>query len=159
MPSETPSSPEHEAADPRVLLTPAQRRVWDEITRGATNRQIGEHMGISHKTVDAHLANISTRLGWAPHTIPPRRRILEWDAVNRPHPVPIEYLGDVILRAAVRLNNNLQASIDIEGRIRVGYVGGRAVEMSPEEWHAVVSAVVMLQRLHALGFPTAPDAG
>ena len=48
---------------PEVLpLTPAEERVFREVIRGATNKQVGETLFISPRTVQTHLTNILGKL-------------------------------------------------------------------------------------------------
>lgn len=50
-------------AKPEVLpLTPAEERVFREVIRGATNKQVGETLFISPRTVQTHLTNILSKL-------------------------------------------------------------------------------------------------
>jgi two-component system response regulator NreC len=44
-------------------LTPRETEVLTYIVRGYTNRQIGEELGISVRTVEGHRANLSSKLG------------------------------------------------------------------------------------------------
>lgn len=43
-------------------LTPAEERVFWEVIRGLTNKQISEHLFISPRTVQTHLSNILAKL-------------------------------------------------------------------------------------------------
>ncbi|WP_017302512.1 response regulator transcription factor [Nodosilinea nodulosa] len=43
-------------------LTPAEERVFWEVVQGFTNKQIGEHLFLSPRTVQTHLSNILTKL-------------------------------------------------------------------------------------------------
>ena len=43
--------------------TPREREVLDEITRGASNKEAGRHLGISPRTVEVHRARIMDKLG------------------------------------------------------------------------------------------------
>lgn len=43
-------------------LTPAEERVFREVIRGLTNKQIGEKLFISPRTVQTHLTNILSKL-------------------------------------------------------------------------------------------------
>ncbi|WP_433869340.1 LuxR C-terminal-related transcriptional regulator [Saccharopolyspora sp. CA-218241] len=56
------STPEPRAPR-RLELTPQQAAVCRLVAEGATNREIGERLHISHRTVDHHLRNIFTKLG------------------------------------------------------------------------------------------------
>jgi DNA-binding NarL/FixJ family response regulator len=47
---------------PSLPLTPAEERVFREVIRGATNKQIGEKLYISPRTVQTHLTNILSKL-------------------------------------------------------------------------------------------------
>lgn len=51
------------AADPQPLpLTPAEAKVFWEVIQGYTNKQIGERLFISPRTVQTHLSNILSKL-------------------------------------------------------------------------------------------------
>lgn len=59
------SPPPHSepAADPGPLpLTPAETKVFWEVVQGYTNKQIGEHLFLSPRTVQTHLSNMLTKL-------------------------------------------------------------------------------------------------
>ncbi|MCY7405902.1 MAG: response regulator transcription factor [Alkalinema sp. CAN_BIN05] len=43
-------------------LTPAEEKVFWEVTQGHTNKQIGEHLFVSPRTVQTHLSNILNKL-------------------------------------------------------------------------------------------------
>ncbi len=52
------------AAEPNPLpLTPAETKVFWEVVQGFTNKQIGEHLSLSPRTVQTHLSNMLTKLG------------------------------------------------------------------------------------------------
>lgn len=51
------------AEDPLVNLTPRQREVLKLIAEGVPTKKIAHRLGISPKTVDAHRAELMTRLG------------------------------------------------------------------------------------------------
>ncbi len=52
-----------EAAIPLPLpLTPAEEKVFWEVIQGHTNKQIGEHLFVSPRTVQTHLSNILNKL-------------------------------------------------------------------------------------------------
>ncbi|WOD39306.1 response regulator transcription factor [Nodosilinea sp. E11] len=54
---------EQTAAQPAPLpLTPAEERVFWEVVQGFTNKQIGEHLFLSPRTVQTHLSNMLTKL-------------------------------------------------------------------------------------------------
>jgi DNA-binding NarL/FixJ family response regulator len=58
--SEPPLTP---VAPPQTLpLTPAEERVFREVIQGYTNRQVGERLFISPRTVQTHLSNIMGKL-------------------------------------------------------------------------------------------------
>lgn len=57
---EGPTPSTSEAVEP---LTPRETEVLTYIVRGYTNRQIGEELGISVRTVEGHRANLSSKLG------------------------------------------------------------------------------------------------
>ena len=44
-------------------LTPAETKVFWEVVQGFTNKQIGEHLSLSPRTVQTHLSNMLTKLG------------------------------------------------------------------------------------------------
>jgi DNA-binding NarL/FixJ family response regulator len=51
------------ASNPTPLpLTPAEERVFWEVVQGFTNKQIGEHLFLSPRTVQTHLSNMLTKL-------------------------------------------------------------------------------------------------
>ncbi|MGF1519931.1 MAG: response regulator transcription factor [Nodosilinea sp.] len=53
----------HPPASPAPLpLTPAEERVFWEVVQGYTNKQIGEHLFLSPRTVQTHLSNMLTKL-------------------------------------------------------------------------------------------------
>ncbi|KAB1991082.1 response regulator transcription factor, partial [Haemophilus parainfluenzae] len=43
-------------------LTPAEEKVFWEVVQGFTNKQIGERLYLSPRTVQTHLSNILTKL-------------------------------------------------------------------------------------------------
>jgi DNA-binding NarL/FixJ family response regulator len=43
-------------------LTPAEERVFWQVVQGFTNKQIGEHLFLSPRTVQTHLSNMLTKL-------------------------------------------------------------------------------------------------
>ncbi|MGB3311139.1 MAG: response regulator transcription factor [Nodosilinea sp.] len=54
---------EQSTAQPDPLpLTPAEERVFWEVVQGFTNRQIGEHLFLSPRTVQTHLSNMLAKL-------------------------------------------------------------------------------------------------
>ncbi len=61
----TPSGNASRSADASIweLLTPIEKSVVELVMEGLTNPQIGERLGISKRTVQAHLARIFRRLG------------------------------------------------------------------------------------------------
>jgi DNA-binding CsgD family transcriptional regulator len=46
-----------------LALTPLERSVADLITSGASNREIGRLLFMSHHTVEAHLTRVYAKLG------------------------------------------------------------------------------------------------
>ena len=44
-------------------LTPTERDVVEVLVDGGTNRMIGDHLGISRRTVETHLAHVFLKLG------------------------------------------------------------------------------------------------
>jgi FixJ family two-component response regulator len=71
--------------DPRPL-TARQRQVAELVADGTTNSGIARRLGISRRTVEAHLAMIALRI---PGSAPPRERILLYvlaqTHANTPH--------------------------------------------------------------------------
>ncbi|MEO1592124.1 MAG: response regulator transcription factor [Cyanobacteria bacterium J06632_22] len=60
-------SPNPEPATPKkptepLPLTPAEEKVFWEVIQGFTNKQIGDHLFISPRTVQTHLSNILSKL-------------------------------------------------------------------------------------------------
>jgi two-component system, NarL family, response regulator DevR len=51
------------AANALADLTPQQRAILDLLPQGITNREIGERLGLSEKTVKNHLTGLMRRLG------------------------------------------------------------------------------------------------
>jgi DNA-binding NarL/FixJ family response regulator len=51
------------ALSPIDELTPAQREVLQLVARGLTSKEIGEELGISHRTVENHRSRIAEKLG------------------------------------------------------------------------------------------------
>lgn len=50
-------------ADPRLArLTPTERRILDQIASGATNRQIGDDLGLAEKTIKNYVSTILSKL-------------------------------------------------------------------------------------------------
>jgi len=49
-------------AMPLERLSPREREVLDGIVRGLTNREIGQALGISHRTVEIHRARLMRKL-------------------------------------------------------------------------------------------------
>jgi DNA-binding CsgD family transcriptional regulator len=47
---------------PRPSLTPRERQILRLITYGLTNREVGDRLGITPRTVDAHLRSIFVKL-------------------------------------------------------------------------------------------------
>lgn len=53
----------HVSAQPNPLpLTPAEEKVFWEVIQGFTNKQIGDHLFVSPRTVQTHLSNILSKL-------------------------------------------------------------------------------------------------
>ena len=44
------------------LLSPAENKVFDLVSKSLTSRQIGEKLGLSHRTIQTHRHNISKKL-------------------------------------------------------------------------------------------------
>jgi len=62
---QTPVAPEPAAALPSLLplpLTPAEEKVFWEVIQGFTNKQIGDRLFVSPRTVQTHLSNILSKL-------------------------------------------------------------------------------------------------
>lgn len=59
----SPDPPALEVEPPKPLpLTPAEERVFWEVVQGFTNRQVGEHLFISPRTVQTHISSILNKL-------------------------------------------------------------------------------------------------
>ena len=63
-----PSSAAQAAAAEPVPLTPRGRQVADFIAQGQSNKEIAKAMGISPRTVESHVENIMSRLGFSTRT-------------------------------------------------------------------------------------------
>lgn len=51
------------ASDPRLArLTPTERRILDQIAEGATNREIGDSLGLAEKTIKNYVSTILSKL-------------------------------------------------------------------------------------------------
>ena len=61
VPEETADSPRSTPPD-ALPLTPAEEKVFWEVVQGYTNKQIGDHLFISPRTVQTHLSNILSKL-------------------------------------------------------------------------------------------------
>ena len=61
LPIETPTLP-LPSAQP-LPLTPAEEKVFWEVIQGFTNKQIGDRLFVSPRTVQTHLSNILSKLG------------------------------------------------------------------------------------------------
>lgn len=57
-----PTSPVNAVAPMPLPLTPGEMKVFLEVLRGGTNREIGERLIISPRTVQTHLSNILSKL-------------------------------------------------------------------------------------------------
>jgi DNA-binding NarL/FixJ family response regulator len=58
-----PSQPSAPASNPEPLpLTPAEEKVFWEVIQGYTNKQIGDRLFVSPRTVQTHLSNILSKL-------------------------------------------------------------------------------------------------
>jgi DNA-binding NarL/FixJ family response regulator len=71
--------------DPVDVLSEQERRVFDLIGEGLTNRQIGERMFLAEKTVKNYVSSVLSKLGMQRRTqaaaLAARR-----DESHRPHP-------------------------------------------------------------------------
>ena len=85
------------------ILTPAERRVLDELRRGGTNAEIAARLGVTLDAVKFHISNMLGKLGldnrhqlaaWRPE---PRRRLFGLLAV----PATLEPVGRVLVWAGV----------------------------------------------------------
>lgn len=87
--SPSPSSP--------LPLTPAEIKVFWEVVQGYTNRQIGDRLFISPRTVQTHLSNILSKLG-----LDNRSQLVRY-AYERGYQPPIN--------PSIATDNNLKAEI------------------------------------------------
>ncbi|MEB3358659.1 MAG: response regulator transcription factor [Synechococcales bacterium] len=60
--SAAPQAPSQAEPEP-LPLTPAEEKVFWEVIQGLTNKQIGDRLYISPRTVQTHLSNILSKLG------------------------------------------------------------------------------------------------
>ena len=63
-----PHGSDDAAAGSLAALTPREQEVLRLMSRGLSNRQIGEQLFISQKTASVHVSNILAKLGAAPRT-------------------------------------------------------------------------------------------
>jgi DNA-binding NarL/FixJ family response regulator len=56
-------------------LTNRQQEIASLVARGLSAREISRQLGVSEKTVDAHIQDASKRLGG---TTPPRHQLMVW---------------------------------------------------------------------------------
>lgn len=56
------TSPAPQAPPAPLPLTPAEEKVFWEVIQGYTNKQIGDHLFVSPRTVQTHLSNILSKL-------------------------------------------------------------------------------------------------
>lgn len=61
IPEET-AEPAKPAPPDALPLTPAEEKVFWEVVQGYTNKQIGDHLFVSPRTVQTHLSNILSKL-------------------------------------------------------------------------------------------------
>jgi DNA-binding NarL/FixJ family response regulator len=54
---------DHHPVDLLATMTPTERAVAELITSGASNREIGHELFMSHHTVEAHLTHLYAKLG------------------------------------------------------------------------------------------------
>jgi len=59
----TGATPRERAATTRDQLTPQERRIARLASAGLSNREIGQQLFISHRTVGYHLAKVFAKLG------------------------------------------------------------------------------------------------
>lgn len=57
-----PASPLADTARDSVALTPRERDVLELLVRGLTNREMGDELGLSHRTVATHVTNLLGKL-------------------------------------------------------------------------------------------------
>jgi non-specific serine/threonine protein kinase len=65
-------------------LTGREVQIAQDIARGLTNRQIAERLGISERTVDAHVQNVRNKLG-----MEKRAQIAAWASAHLPKSTPV----------------------------------------------------------------------
>jgi DNA-binding NarL/FixJ family response regulator len=61
-PESAPAQPACPVVQPTLPLTPAEEKVFWEVVQGYTNKQIGDRLFVSPRTVQTHLSNILNKL-------------------------------------------------------------------------------------------------
>ena len=83
------------------ILTPAERRVLDELRAGGTNAEIAERLGIGAETVKTHISTMLSKLGLenrqqlAAWREPPRGRRRRWLFAPLAVPLPLKVAAGV----------------------------------------------------------------
>jgi DNA-binding CsgD family transcriptional regulator/tetratricopeptide (TPR) repeat protein len=72
--------PEQPTAEHAEVLTPREREVAEEVAKGLTNRQVATELGISERTVHAHVRRILRKL-----SLGSRAQIAAWVIEQRPY--------------------------------------------------------------------------
>jgi DNA-binding CsgD family transcriptional regulator len=72
-PNPPPAGRQRKLTSAADMLTPREREVVQQISKGHTNRQIAAVLGMSERTVDTHVSNIRQKL-----QLPSRARIAVW---------------------------------------------------------------------------------
>jgi DNA-binding NarL/FixJ family response regulator len=114
------------------LLAPLDRRIAELAAAGLTNKQIGEHVYLSHRTVAAHLYQIFPRLGIT-------SRAALRDALDE-----LERLDARPWQA--RAENELRAAGLVSGLREAG--PARAASLTPQEYEVAVLAAAGLTNKH-----------
>lgn len=60
--AQEPTQPVQTPSSEPLPLTPAEAKVFWEVVQGYTNKQIGDHLFVSPRTVQTHLSNILSKL-------------------------------------------------------------------------------------------------
>jgi DNA-binding NarL/FixJ family response regulator len=85
---QTHVAPEAPPLPAPLPLTPAEEKVFWEVIQGFTNKQIGEHLFVSPRTVQTHLSNILNKL-----KLENRSQLVRY-AFEKGYKLPIEVMSE-----------------------------------------------------------------